>query len=119
MKLYSLVMLGIFFSLQGLAQVGDSTVLLDEIVIEAYSYKRPLQEIPASIGVVQSSGLSRFSPTSFLPAINTLPGVRMEERSPGSYRLSIRGSSLRSPYGVRNVKVYWNDLSSSIQKIIS
>ncbi|MEQ9415588.1 MAG: TonB-dependent receptor plug domain-containing protein, partial [Cyclobacteriaceae bacterium] len=31
-------------------------------------------------------------------------------RSPGSYRFSIRGSSLRSPFGVRNVKVYWNEL---------
>jgi iron complex outermembrane receptor protein len=34
----------------------------------------------------------------------------MEERSPGSYRFSIRGSSLRSPFGIRNVKVYWNGL---------
>jgi iron complex outermembrane receptor protein len=34
----------------------------------------------------------------------------MEERSPGSYRLSIRGSLLRSPFGVRNVKMYLNDL---------
>jgi iron complex outermembrane receptor protein len=30
----------------------------------------------------------------------------MEERSPGSYRLSVRGSLLRSPFGIRNVKVY-------------
>ncbi len=41
---------------------------------------------------------------------NTVAGVRMEERSPGSYRINIRGSSLRSPFGVRNVKVYWNDI---------
>jgi iron complex outermembrane receptor protein len=34
----------------------------------------------------------------------------MEERSPGSYRFSIRGSTLRSPFGVRNVKMYWNEL---------
>lgn len=42
--------------------------------------------------------------------MNTVPGIRMEERSPGSYRLSIRGSLLRSPFGVRNVKMYLNDL---------
>lgn len=42
--------------------------------------------------------------------LNSISGVRMEERSPGSYRLNIRGSSLRSPFGVRNIKVYWNDL---------
>jgi len=34
----------------------------------------------------------------------------MEERSPGSYRINIRGSSLRSPFGVRNVKIYYNDI---------
>lgn len=34
----------------------------------------------------------------------------MEERSPGSYRINIRGSSLRSPFGVRNIKIYWNDI---------
>jgi iron complex outermembrane recepter protein len=34
----------------------------------------------------------------------------MEERSPGSYRMNIRGSTLRSPFGVRNVKLYWNDI---------
>ena len=31
------------------------------------------------------------------------------ERSPGSYRLSVRGSLLRSPWGVRNVKVYMDE----------
>jgi iron complex outermembrane receptor protein len=44
-----------------------------------------------------------------LPALNKSSGVRMEERSPGSYRLSIRGSLLRSPFGIRNVKVYYDD----------
>ncbi|MBL0337033.1 MAG: TonB-dependent receptor plug domain-containing protein [Chitinophagaceae bacterium] len=51
------------------------------------------------------------SKSSLLTALNTVPGVRMEERSPGSYRISIRGSSLRSPFGVRNIKVYWNDIA--------
>ncbi|MEM9390612.1 MAG: TonB-dependent receptor, partial [Bacteroidota bacterium] len=39
---------------------------------------------------------------------NTLPGINLEQRAISSYRVSIRGSSLRSPFGVRNVKVYWN-----------
>ncbi|MFL5810517.1 MAG: TonB-dependent receptor, partial [Flavisolibacter sp.] len=54
--------------------------------------------------------LQRFGVASVVSAVNSTPGVRMEERSPGSYRLNIRGSSLRSPFGVRNVKVYYNDL---------
>src|SRR5690606_13458835 len=37
-------------------------------------------------------------------------GIRMEERSPGSYRLAMRGSLIRSPFGIRNVKIYMDEL---------
>ena len=88
----------------------DSVRRLDEVVVKAYASDRALNEVPAAIAIIDSKELNRFNNTSFLPALNTVPGVRMEERSPGSYRLSIRGSTLRSPFGVRNVKVYWNGL---------
>src|SRR6478609_214025 len=89
---------------------SDSTRTLDEVIVQAYSSGRPQLEVPAAIGIVNSTDLNRFSPVSILPAVNLIPGVRMEERSPGSYRFAIRGSSLRSPFGVRNVKFYWNGL---------
>jgi iron complex outermembrane receptor protein len=88
----------------------DSTKVLNEIVVHGYLYDRPLSEVPAAVGVVRKVDLERFSNTSLVPVMNTIPGVRMEERSPGSYRFSVRGSLLRSPFGVRNVKVYWNGL---------
>ncbi len=89
---------------------ADSSRLLQPVVIEAYETDRQLNEVPVSVGVLNTGDLQRFSNTSLLPAVNLLPGVRMEERSPGSFRFSVRGSSLRSPFGVRNVKVYWNGL---------
>ena len=88
----------------------DSIRRLDEVVVKAYASDRALNEVPAAVATIDFKELNRFNNTSFLPALNTVPGVRMEERSPGSYRLSIRGSTLRSPFGVRNVKVYWNGL---------
>jgi iron complex outermembrane receptor protein len=88
----------------------DTTKLLSEVVVHAYANDRRLLEVPAAIGYVDTKSLERFNNTSLLPAVNTIPGVRMEERSPGSYRFAIRGSSLRSPFGVRNVKMYWNGL---------
>lgn len=88
----------------------DSVHVLNEIVVSGFLHNRPLSEVSASISVINSQALTRFSNTSILPAVNTVPGVRMEERSPGSYRFSIRGSLLRSPFGVRNVKFYWNNL---------
>lgn len=83
---------------------------LDEITISAYGSNRNLLTTPTPIGLVTSRNLERFSSVSIINAVNTVPGVRMEERSPGSYRFSVRGSLMRSPFGVRNVKFYWNGI---------
>ncbi|MBX2942197.1 MAG: TonB-dependent receptor plug domain-containing protein [Cyclobacteriaceae bacterium] len=98
------------FTFPVFGQKQDTVRVLPEVVIRSYESDRPLLEVPASVGLVLNTDLTRFSNTSIVSAVNTLPGIRMEERSPGSYRFSIRGSSLRSPFGVRNVKVYWNEL---------
>ena len=94
---------------QGQQEV-DSTRVLGEVTVTGYRYDRSISEVPLALAVLDQRSLNRFSNTSFLPAVNTVAGVRMEERSPGSYRFSIRGSLLRSPFGVRNVKMYWNGL---------
>jgi len=95
-----------------MASPGDSADIkpLQEVVIRAYAQNRRLSEVGASVAFVGKSSLIRFNNTSILPSMNTVPGVRMEERSPGSYRLNIRGSSLRSPFGVRDIKIYWNEI---------
>ena len=88
----------------------DTTNYLEEVTVSAYFAEQPLLRLTASAGVVGPSALAHHSGVSLLPAINAVPGVRMEERSPGSYRLSLRGSLLRSPFGVRNVKVYLDEI---------
>lgn len=109
---FSLSFLLLLLYIVGFAQDAktDSSKTLEPVLIQAYATGRPLIEVPASIGYINTTDLQRFANTSVLPAINTIPGVRMEERSPGSFRFSIRGSLLRSPFGVRNVKAYWNGL---------
>ena len=89
---------------------SDSSKTLGEVIIKAYEQNRRLIEVAAPISFTGQSQLNRFGNTSILPALNITPGVRMEERSPGSYRLNIRGSSLRSPFGVRDVKIYLNEI---------
>ena len=89
---------------------NDSSQILQEVTVRAYEQNRKLLQVPASIAVITKTQLLRFNNTNILPALNSNPGIRMEERSPGSYRLNIRGSSLRSPFGVRNVKTYYNDI---------
>jgi len=88
----------------------DSSQTLGEVVVKAFEQNQSLRKVPAAINQITRSRLERFSNTNILPALNSTPGVRMEERSPGSYRMNIRGSTLRSPFGVRNVKVYWDEI---------
>lgn len=86
----------------------DTTKTLKEVVIKPYFSAQPLMRATAAVGLIDAQTLQQQSSTSLLPALNTSPGLRMEERSPGSYRLSIRGSLLRSPFGIRNVKIYFD-----------
>jgi iron complex outermembrane receptor protein len=96
---------------------GEVTVYLErgenvltEVLVSSFESERPLLEQAAGIVRVPESDLYRFNETSIVQAFNTKPGIRIEERAPASYRVSIRGSSLRAPFGVRNVKVYWNGM---------
>ena len=86
---------------------------LSEVVVEAFNGRVKWKTVPAAVAVVGQKEIGRYAPGSLVPVLNTVPGVRMEERSPASYRLSFRGSLLRSPFGVRNVKVYWNGIALS------
>lgn len=88
----------------------DSSKVLQEVVVQAFHGKADWKQVPASIAILQKNEFRNSPLPNFIPVFNTVSGIRMEERSPGSYRLSIRGSLLRSPFGVRNIKVYWNGL---------
>ncbi len=89
---------------------SDTSKTLDEITVRAFEQNRNLKSTTTSVKIIEFNNGDRNNKTSLVNGFNTVAGVRMEERSPGSYRINIRGSSLRSPFGVRNVKVYWNDI---------
>ncbi|HTE02097.1 MAG TPA: TonB-dependent receptor [Mucilaginibacter sp.] len=88
----------------------DSAKHLTEVTVRGYLIEQPVLSVPASVSVIGPAQLKLQPENSLVSALNTVPGVRMEERSPGSYRLSIRGSLLRSPFGVRDVKIYYDEI---------
>ncbi|SOE20919.1 iron complex outermembrane recepter protein [Spirosomataceae bacterium TFI 002] len=90
--------------------IDSSEIAIDTIFVKAFEQNRSKVEVASPIQVIDAKAIQRFDNQGLVPILNQYPGIRMEERSPGSYRLSIRGSSLRSPFGVRNVKVYWNEI---------
>ncbi len=118
MKIFTSAFIYLFYCSSLFAQSTiDSTKVdsllpktLEEVTIKAYEHNRKLIDIAAPVSYTGQAQLNRFNNMSILSTVNESPGVRMEERSPGSYRLNIRGSSLRSPFGVRDVKIYFNEI---------
>lgn len=92
---------------------ADSSKTLQEVTVRGFETRQTPLQTPASVSRISREEISRHSLSDPLPVFNSQAGIRMEERSPGSYRLTLRGSSLRSPFGVRNVKIYWNGIPLS------
>lgn len=88
-----------------ISQVQD----LESVDIIAYFSKQPILGLTTAGESISSQLIETQKSTSLLPALNTVAGLRMEERSPGSYRLAMRGSLIRSPFGVRNIKIYLDE----------
>lgn len=86
------------------------TTELRDVEVRVFEQKKSSFSSPDAISILDANALTRTNSTSFVSALNAQAGVRMEERSPGSYRMAIRGSALRAPFGVRNVKIYWNQM---------
>lgn len=80
--------------------------LLEDAKIYAYAHRKQNAELSASVTSLSGELIKGLDQNSLLASVNTVAGVKMDERSPGSYRLSIRGNLLRSTFGVRNVKIY-------------
>lgn len=87
------------------------TTRIQPIFIKAYFGQQNLFQLTTSAQVISSQQIEQQQNITLLPALNTVAGLRMEERSPGSYRLALRGSMIRSPFGVRNIKVYMDEFS--------
>ncbi len=84
--------------------------MLNNLTVIGYDNKRKLGDLAGSYAITSRFNIERFNDESLVRSMNTIPGIRFEERSPSSYRISIRGNLLRAPFGVRNVKVYWNNI---------
>lgn len=84
---------------------------LRDVEIVAYTQETRRFESPKTISTIESGDFERHSAASIQSTLNTIPGVLMESRGDGgSRRLSIRGSLMRSPFGVRNLQIYWNEI---------
>jgi iron complex outermembrane receptor protein len=118
MKNLQLILISFFISSLLFAQSkdtlktsNDTLAILKNVSVSAYANEQTkLKDVPSAISLLSKEDLQRFDQVSILSAFNSVAGVNLQERSPGSYLLSIRGSSLRSSFGSANIKMYWDDM---------
>lgn len=98
------------------ASPADGSIALKKKTYDLKSYTVTAYEsnnrrlLAAATGSIASLIYKNNQTVSFVEGINTISGVKMEMKSMGSYRISIRGSLLRSPFLLRNIKMYWNNI---------
>ena len=91
-----------FFTLSISAQT-----LISPAEVKAYRLDTPSQLVTGVFHEIDSLRLHGFANSDLSKALNSIPSVKMETRGDGgSRRLHVRGSSLRSPYSVRNTMLY-------------
>jgi iron complex outermembrane receptor protein len=91
-------------------QMEADPVSLNEVRVTGYNSNKTNKETAGAVSLITSRDINRSSAVSFQSALNGIPGVRMDQSTLSEARISIRGNGVRASYGIRNVKVYVNEI---------
>lgn len=96
------------------AQEAEDTLRFyhNTVTVSAFETHDTISNVAGPIAVIKDRQLKFGNQGSASSTLNLVPGVKMEERGiGGSRRLNIRGSALRAPFGVRNIRAYIGDFA--------
>ncbi|MCO5248236.1 MAG: TonB-dependent receptor [Chitinophagales bacterium] len=91
-------------------KLQQDAILLSEVKVRAYGGNKTNRETAGAITVLDGDNIRTGSGISMAGALNSIPGVRMDQSTLSDARISIRGSGVRSQYGIRDLKVYINGI---------
>lgn len=91
-------------------EMQPDNIALNEVRVIGFDTNKKLQETAGSVALVTNKDLDRTNRVSLQPVLNTIPGVRMDQSNLTDARISIRGGGIRSNFGIRNIKVYLNEI---------
>lgn len=87
-----------------------NTKEFNEVKVSAYGVNKTIKETSGSVAHLSAKQIDGGSGISLQQGLNRIPGVRMDQSNSEDSRISIRGNGVRSPWGMRNIKVYINDI---------
>ncbi|MBV2123182.1 MAG: TonB-dependent receptor [Candidatus Thiodiazotropha sp. (ex Ctena orbiculata)] len=95
-------------STYSVAEEAAQTTTLDDISVTATRVEKPLETVPATVGIVQQQTIQFAEPQLGLDeSLTQIPGIFMQNRYnfAQDLRVSIRGFGARSAFGIRGIKV--------------
>ena len=91
-------------------KLQQDAILLSEVKVRAYGGSKTNRETAGAITVLDGDNIRKGGGISMATALNSIPGVRMDQSTLSDARISIRGSGVRSQYGIRDLKIYINGI---------
>nr|WP_199078222.1 TonB-dependent receptor [Pedobacter sp. ASV19] len=91
-------------------QLEADGLSLNEVRVSGYNGDKTNKETAGGVALITSKDINRGNAVSLQPALNAIPGVRMDQSTLSEARISIRGNGVRASYGIRSVKVYVNEI---------
>jgi len=91
-------------------EMQPDNIALNEVRVIGFDTNKKLQETAGSVALVTNKDFDRTNRVSLQPVLNTIPGVRMDQSNLTDARISIRGGGIRSNFGIRNIKIYLNEI---------
>lgn len=91
-------------------QLKGKNTALDEVHITSYNSHKTNRETPGAISTISGDRIRQGNGASLQSGLNSVPGVKMDQSTLSESRISMRGSGIRADWGIRNIKVYINDI---------
>lgn len=91
-------------------QLEADVINLNEVRITGLDGNKTNKETAGAVSLITSREITRGNAMSLQPALNAIAGVRMDQSTLSEARISIRGNGVRAAYGIRNIKVYVNEI---------
>ncbi len=88
----------------------DTTLLLHEVIVNAYQVNTRWHHVPGSISVLSGREVQAGDGNNFASVLHALPGIYMHSGTYATSRIVIRGVGSRTPYNTNRIKAYLNDI---------
>src|SRR5690554_4427413 len=88
----------------------DTTLYLNELIVNAYQISTRQHQIPGAISVLSNEEIRATDGNNFSHTLHTIPGIFMHSGTYATSRIIIRGVGSRTPYNTNRIKSYLNDI---------